>query len=83
MKTISATGSNKVTITLKEPDYWLEGELASMPGVVIEKKFAEAQGKKYGTPGGGVMCTGAYKFKSFSPGVGVTAVANPTTGTPR
>ena len=77
VKSIAATGSNQVTITLTQPDYWLQGELASMPGIVIEQKFAEAQGKKYGTPGGSVMCTGAYKYKSFSPGVGVTAVANP------
>jgi peptide/nickel transport system substrate-binding protein len=77
VKSMTATGSNQVTITLKQPDYWLQGELASMPGIVIEKKFAEAQGKKYGTPGGSIMCTGAYKFKSFTPGVGVTAVANP------
>jgi peptide/nickel transport system substrate-binding protein len=77
VKSVTATGSNQVTITLNEPDYWLQGELASMPGVVIEQKFAEAQGKKYGTPGGSIMCTGAYKFKSFSPGVGVTAVADP------
>src|SRR4051812_16250398 len=77
VKSIAASGSNQVTITLKEPDYWLEGELASMPGVVVEQKFAEAQGKKYGTPGGSIMCTGAYKFKSFSPGVGVTATGDP------
>src|SRR5689334_4612953 len=37
---IQATGSSQVTITLKQPDYWLPGELASMPGVVIEKSFA-------------------------------------------
>ena len=73
---IAATGSNQVTITLKQPDYWLEGELASMPGIVIEKAFAQKQGKKYGTPSGSIMCTGAYKLKSFVPGVGVTAVAN-------
>ncbi len=76
VKSISATGSNQITITLTKPDYWLQGELASMPGIVIEQKFAEAQGKKYGTPGGSIMCTGAHKFASFSPGVGVTAVAN-------
>ena len=74
---IQATGSNQVTITLKQPDYWLPGELASIPGVVIEKSFAQQQGKNYGTPAGGIMCTGAYMFKSFKPGVGVTAVANP------
>ena len=74
---IKATAANQVTITLKQPDYWLEGELASMPGIVIEKSFAQAQGKNYGTPAGKIMCTGAYMFKSWTPGVGVTAVADP------
>ena len=77
VQSIKATGSNQVTINLKEPDYWLQGEMASMPGIIVEKQFAQAEGKKYGTPGGSIMCTGAYKFKSFTPGVGVTAVANP------
>jgi peptide/nickel transport system substrate-binding protein len=76
VKSIAATGTNQVTITLKQPDYWLQGELASMPGVVIEKAFAQKEGKKYGTPSGSIMCTGAYKLKSFTPGVGVTAVVN-------
>ena len=76
VKSIAATGADQVTITLKQPDYWLQGELASMPGIVIEKAFAQKQGKKYGTPSGSIMCTGAYKLKSFTPGVGVTAVPN-------
>jgi peptide/nickel transport system substrate-binding protein len=77
VKSIQATSPTKVTITLKQADYWLEGELASMPGIVIEKSYAQKQGKNYGTPSGGIMCTGAYEFKSWKPGVGVTAVANP------
>jgi len=77
VSSIAATGSNQVTITLKQPDYWLEGELASMPGIIIEKAFAEKQGKNYGTPAGSIMCTGAYMFKSWNPGVGVVAVRNP------
>ena len=72
-----------MTITLKQPDYWLEGELASMPGIVIEKAFAQQQGKNYGTPAGGIMCTGAYKLKSWTPGVGVTADRNPHYWSPR
>src|SRR6266567_150583 len=76
VQSIQATGSSQVTITLKQPDYWLPGELASMPGIVIEKAFATTQGKKYGTPSGSIMCTGAYKLQSFTPGVGVTAVPN-------
>jgi len=77
VKSIEATGTNQVTITLKEPDYWLQGELASIPGIVLEKSFVEQQGKNYGTPAGKIMCTGAYMLDSFKPGVGVTAVPNP------
>jgi peptide/nickel transport system substrate-binding protein len=77
VQSIQATSPTQVTITLKQPDYWLEGELSSMAGVVIEKSYAEQQGKNYGTPAGGIMCTGAYEFKSWKPGVGVMAVANP------
>ena len=74
---ITATGPRQVTIALKQPDYWLEGELSSMPGVVIEKSFAEKQGKNYGTPAGSIMCTGAYMLKSWMPGAGVVAVPSP------
>jgi peptide/nickel transport system substrate-binding protein len=77
VSSITATGTNQVTITLKRPDYWLEGELSSMPGVVIQKSYALREGKNYGTPAGGIMCTGAYEFKSWTAGAGVTAVASP------
>src|SRR3984957_15200458 len=76
VKSITATGSNQVTLTLKQPDYWLEGELSSMPGIIIQKSYAQKEGKKYGTPAGGIMCTGAYKFASWTAGAGVTADLN-------
>jgi peptide/nickel transport system substrate-binding protein len=76
VKSIAATGADQVTITLKQPDYWLPGELASVAGKIEEAAFALKQGKNYGTPAGSIMCSGAYKFKSWTPGVGVTAVAN-------
>lgn len=74
--TIDATGDREVTVTLTEPDYWLDGELASLPGVIVEKAYAEAKGADYGTPSGGAMCTGAYQFDSWSPATGVVAVPN-------
>ena len=77
VKTIEQTGQDEVTITLNQPDYWLEGELSSMAGVVIEKAYAQQEGKNYGTPAGGIMCTGPYQLKSWSPSAGVVAVANP------
>jgi peptide/nickel transport system substrate-binding protein len=77
VKSVAVTAKNAVTITLKKPTAWLEFELAGMPGAVIEKAFAEKAGKNYGTPAGGIMCTGAYEYKSWTPGVGVFAAANP------
>ena len=77
VRSIQATGAEQVTITLSQPDYWLEGELSSMPGIIISKSFATKQGKNYGTPAGSIMCTGPYQLSSWNPGVGVTAVVNP------
>jgi peptide/nickel transport system substrate-binding protein len=73
----TATGDRQVTIKLKQPDYWLDGELASLPGMVVEKAYAEEKGADYGTPSGGAMCTGAYQFKSWKSATGVVAAANP------
>jgi peptide/nickel transport system substrate-binding protein len=77
VRSIAATGPRQVTITLTQPDYWLPNQMASIAGIVIEKSFAQKQGQNYGTPAGGIMCTGAYMLKSWRPGVGVLAVANP------
>ena len=76
VKSVAATGAGQVTVTLKQPDYWLPGELASMGGVIMEQAFAQKEGKNYGTPAGSIMCTGAYQLKSWTPGVGVTAVVS-------
>ena len=74
---ITATSPTVVTIKLKQPDYWLPGELSSTPGFIIEKKFAEAAGAKYGTPAGGAMCSGPYKLKNWAVGDKLAVVANP------
>ena len=57
-----------MTIALSQPDYFLEGELASTPGIIVSKAFVEAQGAAFGTPDGGTMCTGPFKFDSWSVG---------------
>jgi peptide/nickel transport system substrate-binding protein len=76
VQSIAATGANQVTITLKQPDYWFQSEMASIPGMIIEKKFAQAQGSSYGTPAGKIMGTGPFKFESWQPGVAVVIVRN-------
>jgi len=75
---ITATGPKEVTIKLSQPDFWLEGELSSMAGVVLEKAYVESKGAAYGTPDGGAMCTGAYKLESWKTGDRLTVVRNDT-----
>jgi peptide/nickel transport system substrate-binding protein len=76
VSSIAATGADQVTIKLSQPDNWLLGELSQMPGIVLEKAFVEAKGKAFGTPGGGTMCTGPFKLKSWKPGNALTAERN-------
>ena len=76
VRSIEATGPREVTIKLKRPDYWLDGELSQMPGVVVEQAFAEKAGKAFGTPAGGTMCTGAMKLDRWRGGDAVVAVRN-------
>jgi len=76
VSSIEATGSNQVMIALKQPDYWLPGELASTSGWIVEKAYVEAKGKDFGTPSGGTMCTGSYELDSWKPGDVFTVVRN-------
>lgn len=73
---ISAPTSMTVKITTSHPTAWLTDMLAGDPGMVVTKTYIIKEGKKFGTPSGGTMCTGAYKLKSWSPGVDMVAVAN-------
>jgi peptide/nickel transport system substrate-binding protein len=77
VKSIDAISPSVVTLTLSQPDYWLAGELSQMPGVVVEKAYAERKGKQFGTPGGLTMCSGPYMVKQWIPGQQLVAVANP------
>jgi peptide/nickel transport system substrate-binding protein len=77
VKSITAPNPSTVVITLKEPDYWLTGELSEMAGIVYEKSYAIKEGKQFGTPQGLTMCTGPYEPKKWIPGESLTVVANP------
>jgi len=74
--TITATGPSEITIKLKQADFWFVGEMASIPGMVLEKSFTQAQGANYGTPAGKTMGTGSYMEQSWQPGVAVVVVRN-------
>jgi peptide/nickel transport system substrate-binding protein len=73
---ITATDDTTVTLKLKQPDFWLDGELSQMAGIVYEQAYAEKQGKKFGTPSGGIVCAGPYKVGSWKAGAQLTLVKN-------
>ena len=74
---MDVTGDKTFTIKLKQPDYWLLGELSATPGEVVQQKFVEAKGKDFGTVAAGTMCSGPFKLDSWKTGQGVKVVPNP------
>jgi len=76
VESIEATAPDTVTIKLTKPDYTLEGELASIPGLIVQKKFAETAAEAFGTPDAGVMCSGSYANSGWTVGEGMTLTRN-------
>ena len=77
VKTIKATGSYQVTVTLTQPDVLFNGMMSTAPGAIGEASYIQSKGKSYGTAKGGLMCTGPYEFQSWTPGSQLTIVRNP------
>ncbi|MEU6011858.1 ABC transporter substrate-binding protein [Streptomyces sp. NPDC047453] len=65
---IKATGPYQVTVDLKQPDVLFNQAMATAAGAVVEKSFLDKAGKNLGSPTGGVMCTGPFKFAGWKPG---------------
>ena len=65
---VTAPDSSTVVITLDAPDALLEYALAATSAHVVNKKFVEANGDKYGTPDVGSIGTGPFKFVEWKSG---------------
>jgi peptide/nickel transport system substrate-binding protein len=77
VKTIAPDGAHAVKVTLTKPDAAFNEFLSTAGGVVVEKAYAEKAGTSFGTAKGGVMCTGPYILKKWSPGSEIVTVRNP------
>ena len=73
---IDATSDNEVTVTFSQPDELFNVEMTTFAGMVVKKDFAEAAGADFGTSTGGVMCSGPFKFDSWTPGDSITVARN-------
>ncbi|MCI2105957.1 MAG: ABC transporter substrate-binding protein [Intestinimonas sp.] len=74
--TIEQTGDWELTVKLKTPDATWQYFPATTACHIISKKFAESAGDKLGTPEGGIMGTGPYKFVSWKNGTEVDLTRN-------
>ena len=77
VKSITATGPYTVTVSFKSPDELFVKEMSTIAGAVAEKSYLEKKGSSFGTASGGVMCTGPYELKQWSPGNQIVLQANP------
>jgi len=77
IKSITQTGPWQITVTTKVPFVYYQKLMAMGLGTIYEKAYAQRAGAAYGTPSGGVMCTGPFKLKSWQPGQQITLVRNP------
>ena len=74
---VKQTGPLQVTVTTHKPNVLVNEMMGTGMGVVTEEAFTKAAGNNYGNPQTGVMCTGPFEFKSWTPGQQIVLVRNP------
>ncbi len=73
---IEKTGELEVTVKLRRPDAVFNRMMATPAGVIGERRFVEARGRRYGTPKGGIMCTGPFSLADWKPGTSIELKRN-------
>jgi peptide/nickel transport system substrate-binding protein len=73
---IEKTGDWEVTVSLTEPDTTFNSYVATPIGNVVEEAHRLAAGDNYGTPSGGVMCTGPYSVGAWNQGQSISLERN-------
>ncbi|HEV7771932.1 MAG TPA: ABC transporter substrate-binding protein [Conexibacter sp.] len=73
---IEKTGPLQVTVHFKQPDELFNKQMATVAGSVAKASYMEEKGAKFGTPTGGVMCTGPFKLVKWESGSSITVERN-------
>lgn len=77
VSSIEATDTHTVTVRFSKPDELFLKELATTAGTVVQARYAQRAGKKFGTAAGGVMCSGPFRLAKWTPGASIELKANP------
>lgn len=73
---IEKTGDWEVTVKLTAPDATFNSYMVTPIGTVVEQAFRESAGEAFGTPAGGVMCTGPYSVGAWNEGQSISLERN-------
>lgn len=73
---VEATADNTVTVKLTRPDSLFDRWMATPAGAVGQASFIKAAGRRYGTPDGGVSCTGPFRLKAWNKGSDIVLERN-------
>lgn len=65
---IEKTGPMEVTVHLRKPDQLFNQEMGTSAGTIESAAFLTKAGANYGTPDGGVNCTGPYSLAGWQKG---------------
>lgn len=76
VKSIRAVDAETVRIEMSKPDAIFYPMLATPMAQVVEKRYVERMGDRYGAPDGGVMCTGPYTLQRWRKGDSITLARN-------
>lgn len=76
VKSIKETDDLEVTVKFTKPDELFNEEMATAAGGIAEPASMEKNGRKFGTPQTGVMCTGPFELGSWTPGDSITITRN-------
>lgn len=76
VKSIMTSGVNEVVVEFNKPDEMFTKQLGNISMAIVEKKFTEAAGDKFGTPEGGLMCSGPLKLDAWKSGDSINLSRN-------
>lgn len=76
VKDVTATSPTEVVVTFTEPDELFIKEMSTVAGMVSEQAFTESKGEQYGSPQGGVMCSGPFSLAKWTPGQDIVLSKN-------
>ncbi|MHC6219784.1 ABC transporter substrate-binding protein [Arthrobacter sp. MMS24-S77] len=77
VSSVGVTGDREVTVKLKSPDARFGQAMASAAGAIVKRSAVEAAGADFGTPKGGIQCTGPFSLDAWQAGKSIELKKNP------